>query len=140
MSKTIKKFSELISTFQRLNHETKLCQDPQNLQINSKDIFYVLSNNFSYTQLFFLFLLQKDFGICLRPFFCLFSSSERLIFFCMLLFKAFLCVFDNIYLPFLYTEKKNIKNIFISFFICLKTNFKIWKLYELCKLYESCKL
>ena len=125
MSKTIKKFSELISTFQGLNHETKLCQDPQNLQINSKDIFYVLSNNFSYNQLFFLFLLQKDFGICLRPFFAFFLLLKDFDIFLHASFQSFSFVFDNIYLPFLYTEKKNIKNIFISFFICLKTNFKI---------------
>ena len=57
-------------------------QDPKNLQINSKVIFYVQNNNFSYTQLslafvsqkssyyvyddtkvFFLFLLRKDFDV-----------------------------------------------------------------------------
>ena len=38
----------------------RIPQDPKNSQINSKDIFYVLNNNFSYTQLPFLFLLQKD--------------------------------------------------------------------------------
>ena len=47
--------------------------------------------------IFRLFLLLKDFGI-----------------FRFLLFQAFLCVFGNIYLTFLYTEK-TIKNIFIIF-------------------------
>ena len=56
--------------------------------------FYVLNNNFSYTQLsfvvlhqkdfdhhdtdaYFLFLLQKDLYICPGPFFDFFSSTER---------------------------------------------------------------
>ena len=42
----------------------------------------------------------------------------------MLLFEAFLCVFDNTYLPFLYIGKKFIKNIFINFYVfenCMKS-------------------
>ena len=67
-------------------------------------IFYVLNNNFFYTQVaftntpvntdtFFLFLLQKSFDT-----------------FHVLLSGAFLCVFDNIYL-FLYIEKNIYKKI-----------------------------
>ena len=89
---------------------------PKHLQINSKVIFCVLNNNFSYTQLSlafvpqkdsyyvqddtdvcFFFLLQKDFGICLE-FFLVFFHFDI---FRVLLFKAFLCFFDNIYLRFL---------------------------------------
>ena len=76
----------------------KLPQNPKNSQIKSKVIFYVLNNNFSYTRfslsfvprkdfyyvpddtdVFFHFLFQKDFYICLERFFYLFSfsSSER---------------------------------------------------------------
>ena len=53
-----------------------------------------LCANFSYTQLSFL-LLQEDFDN-----------------FHLLLFKAFLCVFHNIYLRFLYTEKNFMKKYF----------------------------
>ena len=51
------------------------------------------------TDAFFLFLLQKDFDI----FHVIFS-------------KAFLCVFDNGYLSFLYIEKKNYKKTFLLVF------------------------
>ena len=88
----------------------------------------MLNNNFSYTQLafdyvpqkdshyvnedseaYFLFLLQKDFHV--------------------LLFEAFPCVFNNSYLPFLCTEKKFIQKsfylVFLLSFLALKINFKI---------------
>ena len=68
-----------------------------------KDSYYVHDDS----DAFFIFLLQKDFGT-----------------FHMLLFEIFLYVFDNSCLPFLYIEENCIKN-FISFFICLKINFKI---------------
>ena len=69
--------------------------------------------------LFFLFLLQKDFDI-----------------FCMLLFRAFLCVFDNSYLSFLCIEK-NIKKYFYQFFQNICTCLKNMPLvHELCNLYE----
>ena len=47
---------------------------------------------------FFLFLLRKDFGT-----------------FHVLLFEAFLCVFNNTFLPFLCIYKKIYKNFFISY-------------------------
>ena len=60
------------------------------------------SERFLYTQehigAICLFFLQKDFDI-----------------FHALLFDAFLCVFDNIYLPFLYLEKKFYKIYFFNF-------------------------
>ena len=97
----------------------KLPQDSENPQINSKDIFYVLSNSFLYTQLYFLYFLQKDF-YCVHDdtddFFFLFfrkilASVSGLFFafflfpylkdfdiFLMLIFEAFVRFFD-IYLP-----------------------------------------
>ena len=59
--------------------------------------------------LFVFFLLQKDFNI-----------------FHVLLLEAFLCVFDNIYLPFLYIEKI----LFYTLFICFKN---LTLPYGLCK-------
>ena len=75
--------------------------------------FYVLNNIFSYTQVVSAFVLQEDFDICLRPFFCfcLFLLQKDFGTFHMLLFGVFLCVFDNIHLPFLYMEKSFIENI-----------------------------
>ena len=79
---------------------------------NETVTFYVLNNNFSYTELpfafvlqkdsyyvqddtdaFFLFLLQKDFDICRGPFstFCLFLFQKDLDIFHVLLFEAFVC-------------------------------------------------
>ena len=73
-------------------------------------VFYVLNNNFFYSQVasfyvldnadtFYLFLLQKDFDI-----------------FHVLISGVFLCVFDNIYLLYLYTQKNVMKNIFLISF------------------------
>ena len=107
----------------------ELPQDPKNPQINSKDIFHVLNNNFSYTHFSFIFLHQKGsyyvhddtyaiffflFRKILIPVLGFlssfsFSSSESLWY----LSQAFLCVFDKTYLPFSY-KKNNIK-IFITF-------------------------
>ena len=89
----------------------------KNLIKQLKSYFYMLNNNFSYTQLasafvpqedsyyvhddtdaFFLLHLLKNFHIFLGPFFFF-------VFFRMLLLGAFLCVFNNSYLPFLYIEK-----------------------------------
>ena len=75
-----------------------------------KIFFYVPNNNFSYTQPSFLFLLQKSFDICLEPF--LLSSSSLHV----LLFEAFICVFDSSYLPFLYILNENYKKIWLVFF------------------------
>ena len=98
----------------------------------------MLNNKFSCTQLYFLFLLHKDsynvhdnaenifvfllqkyFSICLEPFFAFFLLLLQKDFdiFHVLFLEAFVCVFDNIYLPFLYIEKKIIKNSFLIFFI-----------------------
>ena len=60
---------------------------------------------------FFLFLLQKYFGIYLRPCFFLFPSQKEFDIFHVLLFKAFLCVFGNIFAIFTY-RKKNYKKYF----------------------------
>ena len=53
----------------------------------------------------------------------------------MLLVGAFLCVFGNSYLSFLYIEK-------VSFykFQKLTLEYELFKLYQLRKLYELCKL
>ena len=72
----------------------KLPQDSENPQINSKDIFYVLSNSFLYTQLYFLYFLQKDF-YCVHndtdDFFFLFFrkilASVSGLFFCLFSFS-----------------------------------------------------
>ena len=71
------------------------------------------------TDAFFLFLLQKDFDICLGPFFafCLFLLQKDFDIFRVPLFEAFLCFFDNSYLSFLYIEK-NYKKI-IYWFFCM---------------------
>ena len=92
-----------------------------------KMTFYVLNNNFSYTQLsfvvlhqkdfdhhdtdaYFLFLLQKDLYICPGPFFAFFFLLQKDFgMFHMLLFKAFLCFLI----------------IFINhFYICIQKNYK----------------
>ena len=59
----------------------ELLQSYKNPQINSKDTFYVLDKKFSYTQLSFLFLLQKG-SYCFyddTDFFS-FTSSERFLY------------------------------------------------------------
>ena len=68
-----------------------------------KDSYYIHDDTDT-----FLFVLQKDFGICLGPFsaFFIFLLWKDFNIFHMPLFEAFLCVYDNIYLPFLYIEKK----------------------------------
>ena len=122
--------------FQGLIHEKKLPQDhpkKSTSQVESyllcnkyKSLIYSTFSCFSSSErfllrsqwcwcFFFLFLLQKDFHI-----------------FHVLLFEDFLCVFDNIYLPLLYIQKKSYKKpLLLVSFICLKIYFKIWKLYEL---------
>ena len=86
----------------------------KNLYYRPIVIFYVLSNNFSKTQLdfafvsqknsyyihddtvaFLLFILQKDFDICHKPFFHLlsFSSSERFSYLLRASFRSFSFVF-----------------------------------------------
>ena len=69
---------------------------------------------------FFLFLPQKDFYFCLETFFTFFLLQ-----FFVLLFEDFLCFFDNIYLPFLYIYKKNIKKnliVIYHFYIYTQKN------------------
>ena len=95
---------------------------------------------------FFLFLLQKDFDICLRPFFvfCLFLLQKDFDIFHV---QAFICVFDNSKLGFLYIEKKTYKKIFLLVFYMFKNQLygmsyvnymnyvcRLYELYELCKL------
>ena len=71
------------------------------------------------TGIFFVFFpLQKDFDIYLRTFFGVFIFLLQKYFniFHVLLFEAFLCFLDNIYLPFLYIQKKkNYKKLVISY-------------------------
>ena len=67
-----------------------------------KNFFYVI-NKFLIYSTFFLFRPQKDFKICLGPFFTffLFLLQKDIHTFNRLLFEAFLCLFDNFYLPFI---------------------------------------
>ena len=105
------------------------------LRRSLKVIYYVLNNNFFYTQLafafvpqkdsyyaFFLFLLQQNFDI--DPFFafCFFLLQKDFDIFHVLLFGFFLYVFDNshfliIFISFLFMEK----NILFA----LKINFSV---------------
>ena len=82
----------------------------------------MLDNNLSYTQLGFAFVFRKDscyFHNATDTFF-LFLLQKDFDIFHVLLFEAFLCVFDNSYLPFLYIEKNLIKRYFIGFSYALK--------------------
>ena len=95
----------------------------------SKVIYYVVNNNFSYTQrsflfflqkdsyyihddtdAFFLFFLQKDFDICLLPFFGFFLSF-------MCFFLKLFYVFLIIFIYHFYIQKQR----FLLVFICNKT-------------------
>ena len=101
--------------FQGLIRETKLPQDLKNPQINSKDNFYVLNNNFSYTQLSFLFLLQKDSYYLYddTDVFFLFLLQKDFDIFCVLPFKVF---FFNFFLWYLFTIFIFRKNIYKKYF------------------------
>ena len=110
---TDKFFFSIFFMFQGQIHKTKLTQDHRNPQINSKDIFYVLSNNFSYTQLSFLFLRQEDSYYVHddTDVFFYFSSSERFwylsraFFLPLFLFRkilmSFACFFSKLFFVFL---------------------------------------
>ena len=94
-----------------------------------KIIFYALNNynNFSYTQLCFLFLLRKDFYICPWSFlfFFLFLLQKEFGIFLMLLFENFLCFLTI----FIYLYEKNYENILIvinCFHICIQKNLQIF--------------
>ena len=112
----------------------------KNLKSGPIVIYYALYNNFLYTLLASAFVPQKDFYYIhdntdaffffffftkmLISFWSLFSPFAFLLpknfdIFCVLLFRVFLCVFDNSYLSFLYLVKE-IENIFIASFICFK--------------------
>ena len=97
-----------------------LSQDPKNLQNSSEVTFYMLNNNFPYTQVasahvrdntdaFFSFSYSAKFLYLSLAFFFLLKDFDI---FYKLLLEAFICVFDNTYLPFLYIQKKVIKIIF----------------------------
>ena len=70
----------------------------------------------------------------------------------VLLFRVFVCVFDNIHFSFSINRNNYIKNIFICtnnyknnllvflYFKKLTLVYDLCKLHELCKLYEVCKL
>ena len=78
------------------------------------------------TGIFFVFFpLQKDFDICLGPFFGVFIFLLQKYFdiFHVFLFEAFLCFFDNIYLPFLYIQKKIIKNFLLVTLVLFSISF-----------------
>ena len=88
--------------------------------------------------LFFLSVLQKNFDVCLKPFFTFFLFLPQKYFdiFHVRLFEAFLCFFYDTYLPFLYIEKKSYKKVFfyLSFMNhskhslhCFKLTFSIFK-------------
>ena len=78
-------------------------------------IFYVLNENFSYTQVASAFVPQKGFDIFLGPYlaFCIFLLQTDFDIFCMLFFRVFLCAFDNIYCHFLYITTR--KTVFFFF-------------------------
>ena len=64
--------------------------------------------------------------------FCLFSFflQKNFHIFCVLLFKAFLCLFDNIYLPFLYINQKVIEKcliVILVFFSFSSSKFSSWE-------------
>ena len=73
-----------------------------------KVIFLCAKYNFSYTQLISAFVRQKDFHYVHddSDVFFLFVLKKGFDIFRVLLFNAFLCVFGNSYLPFLYAEEK----------------------------------
>ena len=80
---------------------------------------YVLYNNFFYPQLVFAFVSQKDHCVFLKsfsPFVFFFLRTILISFTCF--FSKLSFVFNNSYLPFLYIEKKIIKNIRFLFEIC----------------------
>ena len=79
----------------------------------------MLNNIFSYTQVVIAFVLQEDFDIWLGPFlaFCLFLLQKNFDVFHVLLSPVFLCVFDDIYLLFLYIWSKFLRKIFSISFI-----------------------
>ena len=83
---------------------------------------------------FLLLLLQKDVYTTLEHIdaFCLFPLQKDFVIFHMLLFRVFLCVFDNIYLPIsIYIKyRKKTKKMFYQFFICSN---KLTLRYEFCK-------
>ena len=73
-------------------------------------ILYVLNNNFSDTQLAFAYVPQKD-SYYLHDntdAFFLFLLQKIFDVFWVLLFEAFFCIFNNIYLSFSYIDKKNL--------------------------------
>ena len=67
----------------------------------------MLNNNFSYTQFAFAFVPQKDFYYIHNDTdaFFLFLLKKDFDIFQVLLFEVFFCVFDNIYLSFVYAER-----------------------------------
>ena len=106
MLKLIEKFQNFLNIW-RTNPWNKFVY-PRN--------FKVTKNIFSYTQVHSAFVLQEDFDICLRFVFtfCLFPLQRNFDIFHVLLFSAFLWIFDNIYLPMLYTQKK-LSKMFYNF-------------------------
>ena len=106
-----------LPTSQELIHETNLVALGSLKWLNS--CFYALNNICSYTQVVIAFVLKEDFDISLGPFFafCLFLLQKNFDVFHMLLSPVFLCVFDDIYLPFLCILRKFWGKIFLISFI-----------------------
>ena len=101
------------STFYQVNNSSSYNQIGF-VVVPQKDSCYVLNDIDAF--FLFLFLLQKDFDFCIKPFFVffLFLLQKYFDIFHVLLFRAFLCVSDNSYLPFLLYRKKNYKKYFYS--------------------------
>ena len=102
-----------------------------------KIIFYVVSNNFSYTQLYFVFLLQKDPYFNhdgTDTFFCFFASesflylsraSFRLFFFFRKILLPFRCFFLKLFFAFLIISI----NHFYTFLLLISYYYLVYKLY-----------
>ena len=74
---------------------------------------------------FIFFPLQKDFDICFEPFFGIFNFLLQKYFniIHVLLFEASLSFLDNIHLPFLYIQKKTIKNFLLVTLVLFSISF-----------------
>ena len=82
--------------------------------VPQKDFYYV--NNDIDAFFLFLFLLQKDFDICLRPFFVFFFTSTKGFWYLSRasFWNFSLCFWQWLFVIFLYLEKEIIKKYFYS--------------------------
>ena len=119
-NKSLQKIQNFFIFLQVLIHETKkkkiVPRSLTNLKSGSIVIYYTLYN-FFYTQLASAFVPQKDF-------YYIHNDTDTFFLFLLqkdaVLFRDFLCVFDNIYVSFLYIEKRIVKNILVVFLYPLK--------------------